>query len=125
MNDISAHKDELEKLLDHLSSDRLVSKITFVALVNAYIARLDANCLDITARVSIRRERKQAENEHLEPTSTQSRMRYYGQHTTSEQRVALFHRFRAVVRKQAPDVRRQLPREERFRPLPLFGDNGR
>jgi len=42
-NAISAHKDELEKLIEDLSGDIAVSGITFVALVNAYIARLDAN----------------------------------------------------------------------------------
>jgi hypothetical protein len=52
MNAIAAHKDELEKLLEDLSSDRVVSGITFVALVDAYITRLDANCLDISARVN-------------------------------------------------------------------------
>jgi hypothetical protein len=125
MNDIAAHKDELQKLLEDLSSDRLVSRITFVPLVNAYIARLDAKCLDITALVSIRRQRKQMENQHLEPTLTQSRMRYYAQDTTSEQRVARFHTFRGAARKQAPNVRRQLPRDERFRRPTLFRDNGR
>ena len=125
MNDIAAHKDELQKLLEDLSSDRLVSRITFAALLNAYIARLDAKCLDITALVSIRRQRKQMENQHLEPTSTQSRMRYYAQDTTSQQRIALFRTFSAAARRQAPDVRRQLPRQERFTPLSLFRDNGR
>ena len=52
MNAISAHKDELEKLFEDLSGDIAVSGITFVALVNAYIARLDANCSDISARVN-------------------------------------------------------------------------
>ena len=52
MNAIAAHKDELEKLLEDLSSDRVVSGITFVALVDAYITRLDANCPDISARVN-------------------------------------------------------------------------
>jgi hypothetical protein len=51
-NAISAHKDELEKLLVDLSSDRVVSRITFVALVDAYITRLDTNCSDISARVN-------------------------------------------------------------------------
>jgi hypothetical protein len=76
MNVIVAHKDELQKLLEDLSSDRLVSGITFVALVNAYIARLDANCLDIAAGVSMRRPCKQMDDQYLEPTSTQSRSRY-------------------------------------------------
>jgi len=52
MNAIAAHKDELEKLLENLSSDRVVSGITFVALVDAYITRLDTNCPDISARVN-------------------------------------------------------------------------
>src|SRR5262245_24545903 len=49
MNALAAHKDELEKLLEHLSSDRVISGITFEALVDAYIMRLDTNCPDISA----------------------------------------------------------------------------
>ncbi len=52
MNAIAAHKDELKKLLVDLSSDRVVSGITFVALVDAYITRLDTNCSDISVRVN-------------------------------------------------------------------------
>jgi hypothetical protein len=52
MNAIAAHKDELEKLLEDLSSDRVVSGIDFVAFLDAYITRLDANCSDINARVN-------------------------------------------------------------------------
>ena len=52
MNAIATHKDQLEKLLDDLSSDRVVSEITFLALVDAYITRLDTNCPDISARVN-------------------------------------------------------------------------
>jgi hypothetical protein len=52
MTAIAAHKDELEKLLENLSGDIAVSGITFVALVDAYITRLDANCPDISARVN-------------------------------------------------------------------------
>ena len=52
MNATAAHKDELEKLLEDLSSDRLVLGITFVALVDAYIIRLDTNCPDISARLN-------------------------------------------------------------------------
>ena len=52
MNVIAAHKDELEKLLEDLSSDRMLSGITFVAFVDAYITRLDTNCPDISARVN-------------------------------------------------------------------------
>ncbi len=52
MNAIAAHKDELEKLLQNLSGDIAGSEITFVALVDAYITRLDANCPDISAHVN-------------------------------------------------------------------------
>jgi hypothetical protein len=52
MNAIAVHKDELKKLLENLSSDTAVSGITFVALLDTYITRLDANCLDISARVN-------------------------------------------------------------------------
>ena len=52
MNAISAHKDELEKLLERLSGNIAVSGITFAALVNAYITRLDANRSDFRARVN-------------------------------------------------------------------------
>jgi hypothetical protein len=51
MNAIAAHKDELEKLLEDLSTDTVVPGMTFVALVDAYITRLDANCSDISTRV--------------------------------------------------------------------------
>ena len=52
MNDIAAHKDELQKLLEDLSSDRVVSGIGFVAFLDAYITRLDTNCSEISARVN-------------------------------------------------------------------------
>jgi hypothetical protein len=52
MHATAAHKDELEKLLEDLSRDTLVSGMTFVALVDAYIIRLDTNCPDISARVN-------------------------------------------------------------------------
>jgi hypothetical protein len=52
MNAIAAHKDELEKLLENLSGGIAVSGVTFVALVDAYITRLDANCPDISPRVN-------------------------------------------------------------------------
>ena len=52
MNAFAAHKDELEKLLENLSGDIAASGITFVALVDAYILRLDTNCPDISARVN-------------------------------------------------------------------------
>jgi hypothetical protein len=52
MNAIAAHKDELKKLLENLSGDIAVSEITFVALLDAYITRLDANCPDVRASVN-------------------------------------------------------------------------
>jgi len=52
MNATAAHKDELQKLLEDLSSDTLVSGITFGALVDAYIMRLDTNCPDTSRRAS-------------------------------------------------------------------------
>ena len=52
MNSIAARKDELEKLLEDLSSDKVVSGIGFVAFVDAYITRLDTNCSDVSARVN-------------------------------------------------------------------------
>jgi hypothetical protein len=48
MNAIAAHKDELKKLLENLSGDTVVSKITFVALLDTYITLLDANCPEIS-----------------------------------------------------------------------------
>ena len=51
MTSSAAPKDELEKLLEDLSSDRVVSRIGFVAFLDAYITRLDTNCSDISARV--------------------------------------------------------------------------
>ena len=48
MHAIAAHKDQLE----NLSDDIVVSKITFVALLDAYITRLDANCPEISAGVT-------------------------------------------------------------------------
>ena len=52
MNAIASHKDALEKLLVDLSSDRVVSAITFEALVDAYITRLDTNCSDLNACIA-------------------------------------------------------------------------
>jgi hypothetical protein len=53
MNAIAAHKDELKKLLENLSGDIAISEITFVALLDTYITRLDANCSDISAGVNL------------------------------------------------------------------------
>jgi hypothetical protein len=51
MNAISAHKDELERLLVNLSGNTAVSGIGFAAFLDAYITGLDTNCLDISARI--------------------------------------------------------------------------
>jgi hypothetical protein len=52
MNAIAAHRHELERLLIDLSGDIAFSEINFVALLDAYISRLDANCPDINACVN-------------------------------------------------------------------------
>ena len=101
MNAIAAHKDELEKLFENLSGEIAVSGITFVALVDAYITRLDANCPDISARVNLSPARINGEL-NMEPTLTQNCALYYAQHKTSEERGATFSRkFRAAARKRA------------------------
>ena len=123
MNAIAAHKDELKKLFENLSGDITVSPITFVALVDAYITRVDANCSDINVRVNP--PPAQVRGTKMEPTLTQNCALYYAQHTTSERRAALFQRFRAAARKQAPDIHLRLPQGERSRRLRLFRDNGR
>jgi len=61
----------------------------------------------------------------MEPTLTQNCALYYAQHKTSKRRAALFQRFRAAARKQAPDVYLRLPQGERSRRLALSQDNGR
>ena len=40
-----------------LSGNTAVSRIGFVALLDAYITRLDTNCLDVSARVNPRLRR--------------------------------------------------------------------
>jgi hypothetical protein len=57
MNAIAAHKHELERLISDLSGDIAFSEVNFVALLDAYITRLDANCPDISAP-SARRQRE-------------------------------------------------------------------
>ena len=61
----------------------------------------------------------------MEPTLTQSCALYYMQHKTSKRRAALFQRFRAAARKQAPDIHLLRPHGERARHLALYRDNGR
>ena len=124
MNAIAAHKDELKKLLENLSGDTAVSGITFVASLDAYIARLDTNCSDISARrqsaASINKRRI-----NMEPTLTQNCALYYAQHKTSKGRATLFKKFRAAARKQGPDVRQQLIFGDLFIVPRLHKDNGR
>ena len=122
MNAIAAHKDELEQLLEDLSSDRVVSGITFVALVDAYITRLDTNCPDVSARVNPSAAQIDG-GLTMEPTLTQNCALYYAQHTTSKRRAALFQGFRAAARRQAVDTHRRVTRDERFRRLPRFGES--
>ena len=124
MNAIAAHKDELTKLLDNLSGDIAFSGITFVALVDAYITRLDVNCLDIQRpRQSATSANKRRIN--MEPTLTQNYALHYAQHKTSKERAALFRKFRAAARKRGPDVRRQLTFGDLFIVPRLHQDNGR
>jgi hypothetical protein len=71
LNAIALHKDELEKLLVNLSHDTAVSGTGFVALVDAYITRLDANCPDISARVNPP-PAEITRRTNMEPTLTQT-----------------------------------------------------
>jgi len=124
MNAIAAHKHELERLLEDLSGDLASSEIKFLALVDAYITRLDTNCSDINARVDPSPSRINGEL-NMEPTLTQNCALYYAQHRTSKRRAALFKKFRAAARKQGPDVRRRLTSGDLFVVTRLHRDNGR
>ena len=124
MNAIAAHRSELERLLKDLSGDIAFSEINFVALVDAYITRLDTNCSDITARVNPSPARIKGELK-MEPTLTQNCALYYAQHKSSKRRASFFQRFRAAARKQAPETYQQLTHGTRFRRLPFHRDNGR
>jgi hypothetical protein len=73
MNATAAHKDELEKLLEDLSRDTLVSEITFVALVDAYIKRLNTNCPDTSRRAN--RPPAQIDGELTYGTNVDSKLR--------------------------------------------------
>jgi hypothetical protein len=99
MNTISAHKHELERLISDLSGDIAFSEISFVALVDAYITRLDVNCPDISACVSPPLARIDGEL-NMEPTLTQNCALYYAQHRPPKRRTALFREFRDAARKQ-------------------------
>jgi hypothetical protein len=123
MNAIDAHKDELERLFVNLSRDAAVSEIGFVALLDAYIARLDTKLL--------RRQRQRRYGTgankwriSMEPTLTQNCALYYVQHTTPKRRPALFRKFRNAARKPAPSVPWSMTRDELSKRV-LYRDNGR
>jgi len=100
LNATALHKDELEKLLVNLSQDTALSGRGFVALLDAYITRLDANCPDVGARVNL--SRAQIDRTiNMEPTLTQNCALYYAQHKTSKRPATFFERFRAAARKRA------------------------
>ena len=124
MNGIAAHKDELERLLVNLSGNSAVPGIGFVALLDAYLTRLDTNC----SRHPRPRQSAASANKRridMEPKLTQNCALYYAQHKTSKSRAALFRKFRASARKQGPDVRRQLTSGDLFIAKRLHQDNGR
>ncbi len=143
MNAIDAHKDELESLLVNLARDAGVSRTDFVALLDAYIKRLDKKLhrRQSTRRFGAATNRRKT---NMEPTLTQNCALYYAQHTIPRHRPALFRRFRAAARSQIPRhrpalfrrfraaarsqtpcIQRQMTRDELFRRLPLYRDNGR
>ena len=124
MNAIAAHRHELERLLKDLSGDIALSEINFVALVDAYITRLDPNSSEIRARVNPSPARIKGEL-NVDPTLTQNCALYYAQHKSSKPRASFFQGFRAAARKQGPDVRRQLTFGELFLAPRLHKDNGR
>jgi hypothetical protein len=124
MNAIAAHRHELERLLKDLSRDIAFSEINFVALVDAYITRLDANCSGISARVNPSLARIEGKL-NMEPTLTQNCALYYAQHKSSKRRASFFQRFRAAARKQVPETYQQLTHGTCFRRLPFHRDNGR
>jgi hypothetical protein len=100
MNAIAAHKHELERLLEKLSGDIAFSKISFLALVDAYITRLDTNWSDISARVNLSPARINGEFK-MEATLTQNCALYYAQHKTSERGATFSRKFRDAARKRA------------------------
>jgi hypothetical protein len=124
MNATAAHKHELEQLLENLSGDIAVSPITFVALVNAYITRLDANCRHISAYdrqalVNVNRR------SNTEPTLTQNCAVYYAQHKTSKRDAIFFQGFRAAAHKRGSNIHRLLTFNERSARLQFYPNNGR
>jgi hypothetical protein len=123
MNAIAAHKHELERLISDLSGDIAFSEINFVALLDAYITRLDANCPDISACVSPPPARIDGEL-NMEPTSTQNCTLYYTQHKTSERGAMFFRKFHTAARRRA--LLRHSPRATNFSSVYRHHrDNGR
>jgi hypothetical protein len=99
MNAITAHTHELERLLTDLSGDIAFSEVNFVALVDAYITRLDTNCSDISACDNLPPARINGELD-MESTLTQNCALYYAQHKTTEHGATFSRRFRAAARKR-------------------------
>jgi hypothetical protein len=120
----AAHKDELEKLLEDLSSDRDGLRDRFRGV---------AACLHKAPRYELLRHQRPRQSAasankrriNMEPTLTQNCALYYAQHKTSKGRAALFKKFRAAARKRRPDVRRQLTSADLFIIPRLHRDNGR
>src|SRR5438128_4197661 len=93
-------KMSFKKLLENLSGDTVVSEISFVALVNAYITGLDANSPDISTRVNPPPARINRRI-NMDPTLTQNCALYYAQHKTQKRGATFFRKFRAAARKRA------------------------
>src|SRR5256885_890670 len=63
MNAIDAHKGELERLLTNLCRDTAVSGTAFLALLDAYVIRLDNDCSD-SVHALIQRRCRSTGNQH-------------------------------------------------------------
>jgi hypothetical protein len=100
-----------------------VSGMGFVALLDAYITRLDTNCSDISAPVDPLPARISGEstwNQHRLRTARFT-MRDIG--TSKRCRVSP-KKFRATAWKQAPPIGRQMMRDQLSKRLPLHRKNG-
>jgi hypothetical protein len=124
MNAIAAYKDELERLLVNLSCDTADSGVDFMALLDAYIMRLDAK-LHRHRRKSRYGTGANKRRINMEPTLTQNCALYYAQHTAPKRRAALFRKFRTAAHQQAPSTHQQITRDGLSRRLSLHRDNGR
>jgi hypothetical protein len=124
MNEIAAHKNELEALLVNLSRHIAVSGANFVALLNAYIARVDDDL------ISFQRMRRYAVGANkgetiTERTLTQNCTLQYARSRTPQRRAALFQNSGAAARTPASPIQRQLTRDQLSRRRPFHWDNGR